>query len=37
MARPVDDSAAAEEELRRYADEAVRVFLAAYGAPMLTP
>ena len=31
MARPVDDSATAGDELRRYADEAVRVFLAAYG------
>ena len=36
MARPVDDSLFAEQDLRRYADEGVRVFLAAYGAPAST-
>jgi AcrR family transcriptional regulator len=33
MARPVGDSPAAPQELTRYADEGVRVFLAAYGSP----
>lgn len=34
MARPVLDSQVADSDaLRRYADEGVRVFLAAYGAP----
>jgi AcrR family transcriptional regulator len=33
MARPVDDSLLDEHALRRYADEGVRVFLAAYRAP----
>ncbi len=33
MARPVDDSLVAEHDLHRYADEAVRVFLAAYRTP----
>lgn len=37
MARPVDDSAAAEDDLHRYADKGVRVFLAAYGAPAPRP
>jgi hypothetical protein len=31
MARPVGDSPASDDDLRRYADEGVRVFLAAYG------
>ena len=31
MARPNDDSLRDEESLNRYADEAVRVFLTAYG------
>lgn len=33
MARPVEDSRVVDEDLHRYADEGVRVFLAAYGAP----
>lgn len=36
MARPVDDSTIAEDDLHRYAEEGVRVFLAAYRAPTLT-
>ena len=32
MARPIDDSLVAENDLHRYADEGVRVFLAAYKA-----
>ncbi|MCY7340799.1 MAG: TetR/AcrR family transcriptional regulator [Pseudonocardia sp.] len=36
MARPIDDSSLAEGDLDRYADEGVRVFLAAYGAPRHT-
>lgn len=35
MARPIDDSPPSSD-LHRYADEGVRVFLAAYGAPRLT-
>jgi len=35
MARPIDDSPPSSE-LYRYADEGVRVFLAAYGAPRMT-
>lgn len=37
MARPIDDSAASEQYVHRYADEGVRVFLAAYGAPADPP
>lgn len=37
MARPVADSPLAEGELHRYADEGVRIFLAAYSAPTRTP
>lgn len=33
MGRPIDDSLLAEDDLHRYADEGVRVFLAAYGPP----
>lgn len=33
MARPIDDVMAAREDPHRYADEGVRVFLAAYGMP----
>jgi TetR/AcrR family transcriptional repressor of mexJK operon len=33
MAYPLDEPLFAQSELERYADEAVRVFLAAYGAP----
>lgn len=36
MAGPIDDPATAEEDLHRYADEGVRVFLAAYR-PSTTP
>lgn len=32
MAHPIEDVRATETELHRYADEGVRVFLAAYGA-----
>lgn len=35
MAHPIADTLLAEEELHRYADEGVRVFLAAYGSATL--
>lgn len=37
MARPVDDTVTVRNDLHRYADEGVRVFLAAYTAPTCTP
>jgi hypothetical protein len=36
MARPIGDSPAAQDDLHRYADEGVRVFLAAYSPPTHT-
>jgi TetR/AcrR family transcriptional regulator, mexJK operon transcriptional repressor len=36
MSRPTDDTPPSQSELHRYADEGVRVFLAAYAAPALT-
>lgn len=36
MARPIEDSPVAEDDLHRYADEGVRVLLAAYSAAMHT-
>jgi hypothetical protein len=33
MAYPVDEPLFTEAELNHYADEAVRVFLTAYGVP----
>lgn len=36
MAQPITDTVIAEKELHRYADEGVRVFLAAYGTTTIS-